>query len=109
MSDAIPLEAQELIRQFKKEERLKAEQRALFKKPKIETQKVPHQLTTKDAESMATRFGCRVERGNGRHGKHIIAPNGEHIPLPDHGGGKSLSTGVRKNIVKFFKAYGTGK
>lgn len=111
MSDAIPLETQELIRQFKEEEAKKAAGRAFVKKPplKRETQQIPRQLTAKEAEHLALRFSCHIESGNGRHGKHIVAPDGESVPLPDHGGGKSLSTGVRENIKGFFKVHGIRK
>lgn len=44
-------------------------------------------------------YGCTVEGGNGRHGLHIVTRNNERIPLPSHGGGKTIANGTARSIL----------
>lgn len=63
---------------------------ALLKKPN----------TSRQIESIAVKvFKCKVEGGNGRHGVHIVTPNNERIPLPRHGGGRTVANGTGRAIL----------
>lgn len=64
-------------------------------------------MTSTEMESYAKRWGFRVETGHGKHGMHLIAPNGKACSLPTHGGGRSLATGTDHTIRSFIHKNGT--
>lgn len=111
MGNQPPPEVLEMIRQFETGERAKSEQRAarraLAGKP-VEITIVPkRQMTSKEVERTARESGYRIEGGNGKHGKHIVAPDGTRISLPDHPG--NLATGTCLSINRFLEAHREGK
>lgn len=59
--------------------------------------------STRQIEHYARQNGFLVTGGNGRHGKHLVAPNGLRHPMVDHGGNKGLATGTERDIIKFIK------
>ncbi len=63
-------------------------------------------LKPKEVIKYARTFGLGVEEGRGRHGVHLVAPNGAECPLPVHGRGKTLSTGVQHSILSFIQQNG---
>lgn len=103
MANLPPPEAQEMIRQFEEEQRARAEarnaRRPLAGDP-VEIKIVPRkQMTSREIEAEARQKGYRIEGGNGKHGKHIVAPDGSRISLPDHPG--NLATGTCLSINRF--------
>jgi len=59
-------------------------------------------LKPKEVIRYAREFGFSVAEG-GRHGTHLIAPNGFECPLPVHGGGKTLANGTQRSIINFIQ------
>lgn len=44
-------------------------------------------------------YGCEIVGGNGRHGVHLVTKNNERIPLPVHGGGRTIASGTARAIL----------
>jgi hypothetical protein len=65
-------------------------------------------LSSKEIERFARRTGLVIETGRGKHGKHIVGPDGKRHPLPDHGRG-IISVGVRYSLIKFIDEYSSSK
>lgn len=55
--------------------------------------------------SYARKFDIYVDQG-GRHAVHLVAPNNQRQPVPVHGGGRTLSPGVRDTIFEFIHQNG---
>ncbi len=72
-----------------------------------EKQKLPVRRPMKPKEVIryARDFGFSVTDG-GRHGVHLVAPNGTECPLPAHGGGKTLANGTQRSIIGFIQQNG---
>ncbi len=62
-------------------------------------------MKPKEVIRYAREFGFLVADG-GRHGTHLVAPNGSECPLPIHGGGKTLSIGVQRSVMNFIQQNG---
>ena len=108
----VPLDAKILIEQFKAQEKQEQARRALEKQQKPSggdfadsDRRKP--MRAKEVQRYARRFGFLVEDGNGRHGIHLVAPNGSECPLPVHGGGRTLANGTQRSIVNFINQNGT--
>lgn len=102
MGDRIPDDAREMIAQFKQEEARKAAERAAQKgeKARNKDRKQPKKtMKPADVEAHAMNFGFKVETGGGNHGKHLVAPNGKRVSLPNHPG--DLATGTARVIKNF--------
>lgn len=67
---------------------------------------VRRSMNTREIQKYARKFGLFVETGKGRHGVHLVAPNGLECPLPVHGGGRTLATGTLRGIVAFINENG---
>lgn len=96
MSD-IPPEIEAQIQAFKAEEAKRADERAPAKAGRLrkkELRESAHrrQMTAGDIERLAKQRDITVETGGGRHGCHLIAPDGSFRPLPKHPG--NLATGT---------------
>lgn len=109
MPDQIPVEAQELIRQFEEEEARKAAERAVRKGQPAprEIKTAPlRNVTAKEMMARARNVGCEIVPG-GKHGTHIKGPDGREISLPVHGGGQGniLATGTTISIDRFLTTY----
>lgn len=105
MGNLPPPETQEMIRRFEAEEVAKHQgnQRRVLSQPR-EIQIVPRkQMTSREVERDARDKGYRIEGGNGKHGKHIVAPDGSRISLPDHPG--NLATGTCLSINRFLEQH----
>lgn len=63
-------------------------------------------MKPKEVIRYAREFGFAVANG-GRHGTHLVAPNGAECPLPVHGGGRTLANGTQRSIVDFIQQNGT--
>lgn len=107
MSD-IPLEVKAQIQAFEDEEAKKAVERAseggsrLHKKD-LRENAYRRQMTAKDIKDMARPRGITLETGGGRHGCHLIAPDGSFRPLPVHPG--NLATGTCCSLVAWIKQF----
>lgn len=102
------MEAKNLINEFLVEQRKKEAQKAL------ENQQVSvneaaflarKPMKPKEVIRYAREFGFSVTDG-GRHGTHLVAPNGNECPLPNHGGGRTLANGTQRSIVNFIQQNG---
>lgn len=108
MPDQIPVEAQELKRQFEEEEARKAAEKAARKSSEgqREIKVIPRRnLTAREIMDQARNVGCTIETGGGKHGTHIKGPDGREISLPVHGGGVTLATGTARSIDKWLSQY----
>lgn len=66
-----------------------------------------HAMSANEAMGLARQEGLEVEFGRRKHGIHIVSPDGKNsMPIPVHGHGKDLTTGVAKRVVKFIKKHG---
>jgi len=104
----IPPEAKALIAEFNEQEaRSRAERAPKSPSKRIinRSREIRRPMTAGEISSLARSKGCIVEGGNGRHGVHIIAPNGQECALPVHGA-KTLHTGTQKSILKFIEENG---
>lgn len=63
-------------------------------------------MKPKEVIRYARGFGFSVIDG-GRHGVHLVAPNGTECPLPAHGGGRTLAVGTQHSIISFIQTNGT--
>lgn len=104
----IPPEARALIADFKKSE---AERQA-GRPSKTPSKRILNrskeyrgQMTAGEIISLARQRGFSVTSGNGRHGMHLIAPDGWECSLPVHGG-KTLHTGTQRQILNGFEEHG---
>lgn len=111
MRQNIPPEDLARIEEFNREEAA----RAAGRPPKLKDKdrkleellegKLPRS-TTQEIEQFATRLDISIERGGGKHGKHLVATdeNGQehHCSLPDPVKG----TGTLESIVDFLRTYG---
>lgn len=60
-------------------------------------------MTKRDIEGLARKRGIILETGGGRHGCHLIAPDGSFRPLPDHPG--NLATGTCCSLINWIKQF----
>lgn len=102
MSSTIPEEALRLKQQFIEEEEAIAQKRRLAKSasPEKNSVEVRRIMKPSEIEHLAKQRGITVEGGGGKHGKHLVAPNGRRCSLPDHGA-KDLATGTCRVIISF--------
>lgn len=70
---------------------------------------VTRPMKAKEVQRYARTFGFSVEDGRGRHGVHLVAPNGSECPLPVHGGGRTLANGTQRSIVSFIHENGMSR
>lgn len=105
------MEAKILISEFLAEQQKQEAQKAL------ENQQVPvnevdflvrKPMKPKEVIRYAREFGFSVADG-GRHGTHLVAPNGSECPLPAHGGGRTLANGTQRSIVNFIQQNGLSR
>ena len=110
MGNLPPPEVQEMIRQFEAGEARRADEKAarrvLSQTPEI-TGPPRRQMTSREIEKEARGMGYKIEPGNGRHGKHIVAPDGSRISLPDHPG--NLATGTCLAVNEFLRGHREGR
>ncbi len=100
----IPLDAKILMNEFlaqqKRDEERKAEEKQ--QAVKRETDKWPNKpMKAKEIQRYARSLGFSIEDGRGRHGVHLVSPDGRECPLPVHGGGRTLANGTQRSIVNF--------
>lgn len=105
----IPPEAQALIADFKKSE---AERQAgRPSKPasngrRKDLSEIRGCMSYGDMIRLAIQKGFDVTYGNGNHGTHLVASDGSECAVPNHGKGKSLTTGVQHNCLKWMVQHG---
>lgn len=95
----------EFLAQQKRDEQRRAEekQQALKRGADI----VPNKpMKPKEIQRYARGLGFSIEDGRGRHGVHLVAPNGQECPLPVHGGGRTLANGTQRSIINFVQQNG---
>lgn len=107
MSD-IPPEVRAQIQTFKNEEAERARERASGevgrpRKKDLRESAPRRQMNARGIEGLARRRGITVETGGGRHGCHLVAPDGSFRPLPDHPG--NLATGTCCALVKWIEGF----
>lgn len=106
---SIPLEAQELIVEFKKqqaEEEIRRAKASEGRQTKKEVrQEGKKRWTQADLESYAKQLGHTIVTG-GREGKYLRSPTGLRIPLPDHGSRKGFATGTMRHAKKMIEKFG---
>lgn len=98
----------EFLAQQKRDEQRRAEekQQALKRGADI----VPNKpMKPKEIQRYARGLGFSIEDGRGRHGLHLVAPNGQECPLPVHGGGRTLANGTQRSIVSFINQNGMSR
>lgn len=99
-----------LIEQFLKEQKEKEARKAQEKQQALERRvsdsAVRKPMTAKEVQRYASSFGFLVESGKGRHGVHLVSPDGRECPLPVHGGSRTLANGTQKSIVNFINQNG---
>lgn len=105
----IPLDAKILMNEFlaqqKRDEQRRAEekQEALRRGNDVAANKP---MRAKEIQRYARTLGFSVEDGRGRHGVHLVSPDGRECPLPIHGGGRTLANGTQRSIVSFINQNG---
>jgi len=100
MPDNIPLESQELIRQFKEEEARKAALRKATKPPKEkEAKKLPRGAKSEEVIHFVSSLGFKIQTG-GNH-SYFLAANGEKCTIPFHGSQHGYANGTLRSIEKF--------
>lgn len=104
----IPIEVKNLMKEFlasqKEQEAKKALEKQRTSVGEVDLL-VRKPMKPQEVIRYAREFGFSVDSG-GRHGVHIVAPNGSACPLPVHGGGKTLATGTQRSIVSFIQQNG---
>ena len=100
----VPVDSKILINEFLAQQKRDEEKRALEKQPKREDgYDLRKPMRAKEVQRYARNFGFSIEDGRGRHGVHLVAPNGKECPLPIHGAGRTLATGTQHSIVAFIQ------
>lgn len=92
------IESEVYVTQESEKNRLSKQQvkeQAMLKKP----------VRAQEIISYARKFDIYVDQG-GKHAVHLVAPNNQRQPLPIHGGGRTLSPGVRDTIFEFIHQNG---
>lgn len=107
MSD-IPPEIEAQIQAFKAEEAERADKKASdragrLRKKDLRESAPRRQMNARKIESLASQRGITVETGGGRHGCHLVAPDGSFRPLPDHPG--NLATGTCCSLMKWIEGF----
>lgn len=105
----IPIDARILREQFLADQREQEARKAMEKggpRGRNSYEDIRKPMRAKEVQRYARSLGFSIEEGRGRHGVHIVAPNGSECPLPVHGGGKTLATGTQRSIVNFIQQNG---
>lgn len=63
-------------------------------------------MNPKAIERYARRWNVLVESNRGKHGKHLVSPNGKFLNLPDHGSKRPLAMGTFHDIIDFIHTHG---
>lgn len=102
------MEAKILIQEFlaeqRKQEAKKALERSQLSVTEVDSM-VRKPMKPKEVIRYAREFGFSLADG-GRHGSHLVAPNGTECPLPVHGGGRTLANGTQRSILNFIQQNG---
>ena len=97
----IPLESQEQIRQFNEEQaRKEALKKAANPTKEKEVKRLSPGSKSKEVIQFVNSCGLEIITGKGKHPK-ILAPNGEKISVPIHGGEYGYAPGTIRSIEKF--------
>lgn len=103
----IPVDVKNLMQEFLAQQQEQEARRAAEKQQRLlersQINSPRGQMKAKEIQRYAVSFGLAVESGRGRHGIHLVAPNGSECPLPIHGGGRTLATGTQNSIVAFIQ------
>lgn len=71
----------------------------------METERIQFKsMKSKELIKLARKKGLQVETNNGRHGVHLVAVNGNRMPVPMHGGRQELAKGTLINLLGFIQA-----
>lgn len=102
----IPTDAKILMNEFLEQQRRQEEARAQEKRNRF-SKKDSYDpfnvsMSSRDVQRYARVNGLDVVTGRGRHGVHIVAPDGREWPVPDHGG-RDLKRGTQGSIVSFIQ------
>lgn len=101
----IPPEVKAQMQAFKAAEAQRAGERASGRvgKKDLRESAPRRQMNARGIERLARERGITVETGRGRHGCHLIAPDGSFRPLPDHPG--NIATGTCCTLVKWIEQF----
>ena len=107
----VPLDSKILINEFLAQQRAEEEKRAQEKQAlKKGVDLVPDKpMKPKEIQRYARSLGFSIEDGRGRHGVHLVSPDGRECPLPVHGGGRTLANGTQRSIVNFINQNGISR
>jgi len=109
----IPMDVKNLMNEFLAEQKEQEARRSKENEEKLLVRGgdslARRPMRAKEVQRYARAFGFSVEDGRGRHGVHLVAPNGSECPLPVHGGGRTLAIGTQHSIVSFIHVNGMGK
>lgn len=103
------MDAQILIAEFWAQQKAEQQRRTEEKQQTFKrgADIVPNKpMKPKEIQRYARSLGFSIEDGRGRHGVHLVAPNGQECPLPVHGGGRTLANGTQRSIVNFVQQNG---